>query len=308
MVTIDLGAPLAPPASVLDGLPRRLSLTLPELRLAAERAGGAPLPFEVAAPTTTNPLEDRLGQTRGNAEEAAYTAALEALHEPAGSLARRRLLVDGRLEAGLAGAIGLLAMPDVAVDLDVVVEGVQVKAWHRHSDRGVATLSTADGLVFEISWMPAAQWGDEPAGSRHCPATSPDLQRCPRERRPAVRAAGRRRRGTPQRPRRPGPGPRRPPRGGRRRGRPSGAGRRGDRAAADAEPRDPGPPPRPGRPRRRRTLDVVGVVSWLLLSDGWRSVETHVDGRSGAPLVPAARGRARRPGRGAGPVIAEVTT
>ncbi len=54
MVTVDLGAPPAPPASTLDGLPRRLPMTLPELRLAAEKAGGAPLPFEMAAPTTTN--------------------------------------------------------------------------------------------------------------------------------------------------------------------------------------------------------------------------------------------------------------
>ena len=80
MVSVDLGTPPAPPASVLDGLPRRLPLTLPELRLAAERAGGAPLPFEMAAPTTTTPLEDRLGQTRGGTEEAAYAAAIGALH------------------------------------------------------------------------------------------------------------------------------------------------------------------------------------------------------------------------------------
>ena len=59
MVSVDLGTPPAPPASVLDGLPRRLPLTLPELRLAAERAGGAPLPFEMAAATTTTPLDTR---------------------------------------------------------------------------------------------------------------------------------------------------------------------------------------------------------------------------------------------------------
>ncbi len=140
MVTIDLGTPPAPAASMLDGLPRRLPLTLPELRLVAEEAGGAPLPFEPAAPTTTHRLEDRLGQTRGTAEEAAYAAALDALHDPAAQLERRHLLVDGKLDPGLAGAVGLLATPDLAVDLDVVVEGVQVKAWHRQSDVGVATL------------------------------------------------------------------------------------------------------------------------------------------------------------------------
>jgi len=161
MVTVDLGTPPAPPVSTLDGLPRRLPLTLPELRLAGELAGGAPLPFEMAAPTTTNPLEDRLGQTRGSTEEAAYAAALEALHEPAGSLERRGLLVDGALDAGLAGAIGLLATPTAAVDVDVVVDGVQVKAWHRLSGHGVATLATSDGMVFEIAWLPTSQWGEE---------------------------------------------------------------------------------------------------------------------------------------------------
>ena len=97
MVSVDLGTSPAPPASVLEGLPRRLPLTLPELPLAAERAGGAPLPFEMAAPTTTTPLEDRLGQTRGGTEEAAYAAAIGALHDLSASLERRGLLVDGRL-------------------------------------------------------------------------------------------------------------------------------------------------------------------------------------------------------------------
>src|SRR5687768_2249465 len=179
MVTIDLGTPPAPAASMLDGLPRRLPLTLSELRLVAEKAGGAPLPFEMAVPATTHPLEDRLGETRGSAEEAAYSAALDALHEPADSLGRRQLLVDGRLDPGLAGAVGLLATPDLAVDLDVVVEGVQVKAWHRQSDDGVATLSTADGLVFEIAWMPLAHWADElgrvAALPRDLPMTASDV-------------------------------------------------------------------------------------------------------------------------------------
>ena len=308
MVTIDLGTPPAAPVSTLDGLPRRLPLTLTELRLAAEMAGGAPLPFEMATATTTS-LEDRLGHTRGSAEEAAYDAAHDALHEPAGSLERRRLMVDGRLEPGLAGAIGLLATPDVAVDLDVVVEGVQVKSWHRQSALGVATLSTADGLVFEIAWMPASQWGDElRAGGRAPARPADDGERGPADRRPAVRAARRRRRGAPQRPRRPGPRARRPPR--RRRG-PSGrplpdadvAGllqtlsreTRGRLRALVAHVGD-GPP------------TVVGVVSWLLLSDGWHSLETHTDTESDTPLVRLRAVEASELGGALAPVIAEVTT
>ena len=39
--TIDLATPPPAPAGTLQGLPRRVALTLPELRLLAEKAGGA---------------------------------------------------------------------------------------------------------------------------------------------------------------------------------------------------------------------------------------------------------------------------
>jgi len=56
MPMIDLGSPSPAPVDLLDGLPRRVALTLPELRFVAERAGGAPLPFDVSAPRAGNPL------------------------------------------------------------------------------------------------------------------------------------------------------------------------------------------------------------------------------------------------------------
>jgi hypothetical protein len=307
MVTIDLGTPPAPAASMLDGLPRRLPLTLSELRLVAEVAGGAPLPFELAAPTTTHPLEDRLGQTGGSAEEAAYSAGLDALHEPAGSLERRQLLVDGRLDPGLAGAVGLLATPDLAVDLDVVVEGVQVKAWHRQSD-DVATLSTADGLVFEIAWMPVAQWGDElgrvaalPRDLRMTASGVPPSVDLPFE---LLDAAGEALH--------------------------SG---RGDlvpvladhHAGAVVEDGRPLPDAdvagllqtlsRETRGRLRALVAqvgdgppaVVGVVSWLLLSDGWHSLETKSDAGPDTPLVRLRAVEASDLAAALAPVFAEVT-
>ena len=307
MVTIDLGTPPTAPASALDGLPRRLPLTVSELRLAAEKAGGAPLPFEMTAPTTT-PLEDRLGQTRGSAEEAAYVAALEALHEPAGSLERRRLLVDGHLEAGLAGAVGLLATPDVAVDLDVVVEGVQVKSWHRQSELGVATLSTADGLVFEIAWMPASQWGDElgrvaalprdlPMSASGVPATV-DL---PFE---LLDAAGEALHS--------GRGDLVPVLADHH----AGAVVEGGRPVPDADVAGLLQTlSRETRGRLRALVahvgdgppTVVGVVSWLLLADGWHALETHAGTGSDAPLVRLRAVEASELGGALAPVIAEVT-
>ncbi|MGI8646207.1 MAG: hypothetical protein ACR2JD_07805 [Nocardioides sp.] len=160
MTTVDLSTPRPAPESLLDGLPRRVALTLPELRLVAERAGNAPLPFDVTEPRP-GALDDRMGQSRGSAEDAAYHAALGSLHEPLDSLTRRGLIVDDVLDAGLAGAVGLLATPSVALDLDVRVGDVQAKAWHREAAGAVATLATVDGLVFELAWFDTPQWPAE---------------------------------------------------------------------------------------------------------------------------------------------------
>lgn len=161
MVTIDLTTPPAEPASFLDGLPRRIALTLPELRVAAQSAGDAPLPFDLTEAAGPGALEGRLGQSRGSADEQAYAAALDSLHDPDDTLRRRGLLTDAGLDAGLAGAIGLLATPRIALDIDVAAAGSQVKAWHRQADGAVATLATCDGIVFELAWFRADQWPGE---------------------------------------------------------------------------------------------------------------------------------------------------
>jgi hypothetical protein len=159
--TIDLSTPPPTPADTLDALPRRVALTLPELRLVAERAGGAPLPFEIGSPAEVPAIEDRLGRSPGTTQDDAYVAALDTLHDPEQSLSRRGLLVDGTVDDGLLGAVGLLATPDLAVDIDVVAGPVQAKAWHRQSRRAIATLATVDGIVFELAWFPTTQWAGE---------------------------------------------------------------------------------------------------------------------------------------------------
>lgn len=167
MPTVDLSSPTPPPDSLLAGLPRRVTLTLPELRLLAERTGGAPLPFLESATsdapaTDGGGLESRLGAPGGGDAEAAFTAAVAGLHDPVESLTRRGLLeADGSPEAGLAGAVGLLATPRVALDLDVAVGRVRAHAWHRHGRAAVAALATADGLVFELGWFAVGQWAGE---------------------------------------------------------------------------------------------------------------------------------------------------
>lgn len=177
MTLVDLSAPPPTPeptAGLLDALPRRVALTLPELRCAAAHAGDAPLPFEVREPgdgpgggaaAHQGGLESRLGRSRGSTDDEAWATVMGALHEPIGSLDRRGLLVDGALDEGLAGAVGLLAVPDVALDLDVAVQTaggpLRARAWHRQAGGAVATLSTLDGVVFELAWFAAEHWPTE---------------------------------------------------------------------------------------------------------------------------------------------------
>jgi hypothetical protein len=166
MPTIDLGPPRPGPRDLLDGLPRRVSLTLPELRHVAAAAGDAPLPFDlVEAPGSgSSALADRLGGADLGDEATAYADTLARLAPPAETLGRRGLVHDGRgteVDRGLLGAVGLLATPRFALDIDVVAGGVQARCWHRQSGEAVASLATVDGLVFELAWFPTWAWADE---------------------------------------------------------------------------------------------------------------------------------------------------
>lgn len=161
MPTIDLSTPPPPPENLLDGLPRRVTMTLPELKLVAERAGGAPLPFEEQAPAPASEMESRLGGSRKSATAQAHTEVMGSLNDAETSLTRRGLITDGEVDPGLLGAVGLLATPTLALDLDVAMDGMQARSWHRQSGDAVATLATSDGIVFELAWLPVSQWPGE---------------------------------------------------------------------------------------------------------------------------------------------------
>jgi hypothetical protein len=284
MATVDLTTPPPPPVGLLDALPRRVGLSLPELQLAAERAGGAPLPFAPPDPETTDgdALEARLGQTRTSVEDQAYVSTLATLHDPTETLTRRGLLDGDVLDEGLAGALGLLATPAVAVDLDVVVDGVQARAWHRESAGAVATLATVDGVVFELAWFPVTSWTAELARAATLPhgqglrgTTLPDLVDLPFE---LVDAAGE----------------------AVRSGRADLVPVLATRHAGSVVDGDGRPVSEVDLASRLSALVIdlrgrlralgagvsggqtrlVGVVSWVLLADGWRSLRPHH--RSGA--------------------------
>lgn len=185
MVTIDLTSPAPPARGLLDGLPRRLSLTLPELRTAARLAGGAPLPFEAVEPAGgtagREALAGRLGDAGGPDDAHAWADAVASLHDPEDTLCRRGLVVGDSVDPCLAGALGLLATPRLALEIDVAVAGVHARSWHRQGDGAVATLSTCDGVVFEIAWFAAEKWAGElarvtgvPDGTGLSPSALPD--------------------------------------------------------------------------------------------------------------------------------------
>lgn len=161
MATVDLTAPAPPPLHLLDGLPRRVTMTLPELQLVAELAGRAPLPFDLVTADAPSELEGRLGASRELTDATAYARVLAGLADPRESLTRRGLLQGGAADPGLGGAVGLLATPRVALDLDVLVGGTQARAWHRQAGGAVAALATVDGAAFELAWFHTRQWPDE---------------------------------------------------------------------------------------------------------------------------------------------------
>lgn len=165
MPTIDLSTPPPPPPGLLEGLPRRVALNLKELQHLAGRASDAPLPFVLpersGSTGAAGGLEGRLGSSPGAVDSAAWRRAVDALPAPSESLARRGLVNGALTDPGLLGAVGLLALPDLAVDLDVVVGEDRARAWHRHRDGAVAALATSDGVIFELAWFGVAQWADE---------------------------------------------------------------------------------------------------------------------------------------------------
>lgn len=268
------------PRHALDAAPRRIGLTLAELEHAAHLAGDAPLPFEVAPPTEADAMQSRLGTSPATTDDQSYRSVVGALHDGADALTRRGLLVDGVLDAGLAGAIGLLASPRTALDIDLRMAGVQAKVWHRQDAAAVASLATVDGIVFELGWFATDAWPGELArvaaigedvelGASAVPAYV-DL---PFELADAAAEATRL-----------GRGDLLPVLARRHAGAvlgPDGA------LADDAVARVLNALPSEAQGRLRAlvadvsgaTVDTAGVVSWTLLADGWRALRPHrVDG------------------------------
>ena len=155
---------------------------------------------------------------------------------------------------------------------------MQGKAWHRQAGEAVATLSTVDGIVFELAWFPTASWPTELGRVAVIPE---DL---------ALRESVGARDGRTS----PTSWPTRPPRRCAARATTwspcSRPGTRGEVLDADGAPLTEVETGRllaaiaaEARGRLRvlaadvsgEETSVVGVVSWVLLADGWRALTPH---------------------------------
>jgi hypothetical protein len=223
-------------------------------------------------------MESRLGRSPATTEDQAYRAVVTALNDPAESLTRRGLLTADELDDALAGAIGLLASPRLALDVDVRMGGVQAKAWHRQDGPAVASLATVDGVVYELAWFGTDAWAGELARVamvseeiRLATSVVPSYVDLPYELADAAGEATRT-----------GRGDLLPVLAARHSGRVLGPdGPLADHEvarvltaiAAEAQ----------GRLRAMVAdvssgdVDSVGVVSWTLLADGWRALRPHRD-------------------------------
>ena len=308
--TVDLATPPPAPAGTLQGLPRRVALTLPELRLLAEKAGGAPLPFDVAESGAhrRQPARDPPRPVPGRRPTRRPTPPRSStLHDPTESLTRRGLLDGDRADAGVVGALGLLATPAIALDLDVAAGPVRGRAWHRQRGSAVAVPvhrrrhRLRAGVVRE---RPLARRAG-PDGRRARGHRARRLHR-PRARRPPLRAARRGRRGAALRPLRPA--------------------RRPSSPTTPAPPSTPTAspsttPPRPRSSPRSSARPAAGCAPWsptsrpaavssacsrgCCSSDGWRVLRPHHE--EDAHRVEVRRVEPADLASVLGPVLAEVT-
>ena len=288
--------------------------TLPELRLVAEprrRRAAAVRPGR-AGDATGRPrgparAEPRHRRGRGLPRGARLPA------RPGDSLAAPRPARRRRRRRGPARRRRPARHPRrLALDLDVAAGDVQAKAWHRQAGEAVATLSTVDGIVFELAWFPTPAVAGRAGPRRAC--VPEDLP---------LAGLGRARRGRPALTSWPTPPPR-PLRSGRadlrpRAGRPARRRGRSTPTGAPARPTlevgraaAPRSAPRPAGRLRALVADVsgeettvVGVVSWVLLADGWRALRPHHVG--GEPRVDVRTVEPADLAAELAPVLAEVT-
>ena len=147
------------PASVFTG---RADLSLDELVHLSNVAGSQlPISTDPPAAVARTPLEDRLGGGEPSPLAAASDLLRDRLtREPdLGSLTARGLVdATGDLSVDLAAALSVLDAPEALIQSDVAVRrrqgSISLRAWYAVIGSQVAQLATADGLSYELVWYP----------------------------------------------------------------------------------------------------------------------------------------------------------
>jgi hypothetical protein len=125
------------------------------------RRCGVPLPWHAVPPSAV---------ARGLSGSTAQ--ATRPVTDPAAELRFRGLLsAEGRLDAGLVGTLGCFAAPEVFVDLVLGRPGGSFRAWHRLLGTRVVALARC-GDRAELGWWDDRRWAGELARLVAPPASS----------------------------------------------------------------------------------------------------------------------------------------
>ena len=147
--------------------PRRVRLTRAAVDRLAELTGvPSPAPPMLAGGAAEG-LVGRLG------DGPVPAAPVDDLDE---ALVAATLLADGvPTEEGRA-VLTVWHAPALAVELEVLVRlrrgTVRVRSWHRNLDDWVVCLSTGDGVAFELAWLAAEDWWLELGRAAHVDTTT----------------------------------------------------------------------------------------------------------------------------------------
>jgi len=146
-------------------IPRRVRLTRAAVDRLAELTGvpSPVVPVPAPADGASAGLVGRLGD-----DVPVPAAPVDDLDE---ALVAAGLLEDGvPTEEGRA-VLTVWHAPALAVELEVLVRlrrgSVRVRSWHRNLDDWVVCLSTGDGLAFELAWLAAEDWWLELGRAAH---------------------------------------------------------------------------------------------------------------------------------------------
>ena len=143
--------------------PRRVRLTRAAVDRLAELAGVpspvAPMRVRAAAVDPVN----RLG-----ADVPTPSTPVDDLDE---ALSAATLVADGAVTEEGRAVLTVWHAPALAVELEVLVRlrrgTVRIRSWHRNLDDWVVCLSTGDGMAFELAWLAAADWWLELGRAAH---------------------------------------------------------------------------------------------------------------------------------------------